>query len=533
MIVDGRGVPNASQIDTDICVIGAGPAGLSLALEFASAASTNVVIIETGAMEFDPSEQDLATAEVVGHTYFPVHETRIRMFGGSTISWGGIVAPLDPIDFEKRSWVPHSGWPISRTDLDPHYARAFALCEVDPEGSDSSTADLDEADEMHPTSDTVWDAIWFSAPARFGKMYEGAIRASRNVTTYLHSTALKLHVNDGGNHIESLEVGTRGAHRFHVRARRFVLAGGGIENARLLMTSNDVIPEGIGNQHDLVGRFFQEHPRVFNRYALDGDSTGLAHFVTGAAGTLRFSRLGLSEGVQRREELLNFITNLSFGYAGQETPQFEAIRRVVNASRKPWSDSPYYQDTGGGPNRVRWEDVKISMVKPHRTVQSLIGAALRPAGMRRWLSIGCSVEQPPRPDNRIVLSGDKDRFGIPKAELRWTLSEAEERTYRRGMEIVLNAIETYDPGIASRRYDDPDPWPSKAIGTWHHAGTTRMSSSPTEGVVDEDLRVHGVDNLFITGSSVFPASGATAPTLTTIALSVRLADHLKKIESLA
>jgi choline dehydrogenase-like flavoprotein len=532
MIVDGRGVPNASHIDTDICIVGAGPAGLALALEFISSPNTRVVILETGAIDFDPTEQDLATAEVVGQDYFPVHETRIRMFGGSTISWGGIVAPLDPIDFAQRSWVPYSGWPIDRADLDPYYSRAFALCEVDPEGADSSTAALDARDEMHPTPDTVWDSIWFSAPARFGKMYEGAIRSSSNITTYLHSTAVKLHAAEGGDHVASLEVGTRGSHRFHVRARRYVLAGGGIENARLLMTSNDVVPEGIGNQNDLVGRFFQEHPRVFNRYVLDGDGEALAHFVTGAAGTLRFSRLGLSEEVQEREGLLNFITNLSFGYAGQETPQFEAIRRVVNASRKPWSDSPYYQDTGGGPNKVRWEDVKTSMVKPHRTVQSLIGAALRPAGMRRWLSIGCSVEQPPRPENRIVLSNDRDRFGIPKAELHWTLSEEEERTYRRGMEIVLNAIETYAPGISERRFDDVDPWPSKALGTWHHAGTTRMSSSPSDGVVDEDLRVHGVDNLFITGSSVFTTSGATAPTLTTLALSIRLAEHLKKIESI-
>jgi choline dehydrogenase-like flavoprotein len=124
------------------------------------------------------------------------------------------------------------------------------------------------------------------------------------------------------------------------------------------------------------------------------------------------------------------------------------------------------------------------------------------------------------------LTNERDRFGVPKPLLKWTLDDAEERTYRRGMELTLEALETYAPGISSGRFDDPDPWPDEAIGTWHHAGTTRMDTDPKRGVVDAECRVHGVENLYVTGSSVFPTSGATAPTLTILAMSLRLADHL-------
>jgi choline dehydrogenase-like flavoprotein len=527
MIIDGRTVPRDSTLEVDICIVGSGPAGISLALSFLDRSSTTVALLESGGLEFDEEPQTLAETDVVGQAYYPVKETRIRMFGGSTISWGGIVSPLDAIDFEPRDWVPNSGWPFSRTELDPYYDRAFRLFDVDP-GETNSTVDELPEEEIGgaPTPDTRWSPIYFTAPTRYGKKYAHRIADSRNVRTYLFSTATELQLNEAGGHIDGLKVRCFGGNQYRVVARTYVVAGGGIENARLLMTSNAVQKEGIGNQHDLVGRYFQEHPRAFGRYLVPKDTEALAQRVIGAAGTLRFSRLGLTDEVQQKEELLNFIVNLSFGYAGQETPQFEAVRRIVNASRPPWSDSPYYQDTGGGPNRVRWEDVKTAIKRPDRSVQAVVGAVVKPARMRRWVDIGTSVEQIPRPENRLVLTNERDTLGIPKVELHWTLSDDEERTYRRGMELVLEALERYVPGISSQRMDDPDPWPGEVLGTWHHIGTTRMHDDPTRGVVDANNRVHGVDNLYMAGSSVFPASGASAPTLTIVALALRLADHL-------
>ena len=531
MIIDGRSVPRDSTIEVDICIVGAGPAGISLALPFLDRQTTSIALLETGGLEFDEEHQELAETDVVGQAYYPVKETRIRMFGGSTISWGGIVAPLDPIDFERRDWVPDSGWPFGRAELDPYYERAFRLFDVDPGETHSTVDELPEEEAGGaPTPDTYWSPIYFTAPTRYGKKFAHRIADARNVRTYLYSTATKVQLNEAGGHVEGLLVGCLGGNQYRVVARHYVLAGGGIENARLLMTSNDVQTAGVGNQHDLVGRYFQEHPRVFDRYWVPKDTEALAQRVSGAAGTLRFSRLGLTDEVQQKEELLNFIVNLSFGYAGQQTPQFEAVRRIVNASRPPWSDSPYYQDTGGGPNRVRWEDVTTAMKRPDRSLQAVLGALLKPARMRRWVDIGTSVEQVPRRENRLVLTNETDDLGIPKVELHWSLSEAEERTYRRGIELVLEALERYVPGISAQRMDDPDPWPDKVLGTWHHIGTTRMHTDPKRGVVDADSRVYGVDNLYIAGSSVFPASGASAPTLTLVALALRLADHLANLD---
>jgi choline dehydrogenase-like flavoprotein len=527
MLIDGRSVPRDSTVEVDICIVGAGPAGVSLALPFADRSSVSIAMLESGSLEFDEGVQELAEADVVGQEYFPVKETRIRMFGGSTVSWGGIVSPLDAIDFEYRPWVPNSGWPFSKEALDPYYGDALRLFDIDPEETHSTVDELPEEEAGGaPTPDTRWSPLYFSAPTRYGKEYAHRIAASRSVRTYLYSTATTLELNPAGGHIEGLQVRCLDGNRYRIVARTYVLAGGGIENARLLLTSDDVQKSGIGNQHDLVGRYFQEHPRVFDRFAVPEDTTALAKRVVGAAGTLRFSRLALSDEVQEREELLNFCVNLSFGYAGQETPQFEAVRRIVNASRPPWSDSPYYQDTGGGPNKVRWEDVKTAMKRPDRSLQAAVGAALRPARMRRWVHIGTSVEQVPRPENRLVLTGERDALGIPKVELHWSLTEAEERTYRRGLELVVEALERYAPGISSQRLDYPDPWPDEVLGTWHHIGTTRMHEDPAHGVVNADCRVHDVDNLYVAGSSVFPASGASAPTVTIVALALRLAEHL-------
>jgi choline dehydrogenase-like flavoprotein len=128
--------------------------------------------------------------------------------------------------------------------------------------------------------------------------------------------------------------------------------------------------------------------------------------------------------------------------------------------------------------------------------------------------------------NRIELLEARDALGMQKVRLHWTVGEAEERTYRRGLQLVLAAMEELEPGISSACLDDHDPWPSELEGTWHHMGTTRMDDDPTKGVVDGDCRANGLDNLYVAGSSVFPTSASLAPTLTIVQLSLRLADHL-------
>jgi choline dehydrogenase-like flavoprotein len=522
MFIDGKRVPAGSTIDVDLCIVGGGPAGISLAMQYVTNSNIKVALLESGGLEFDEETQKLAYTEAEGQAYFPVHETRLRVFGGSTISWGGIGAALSPLDFEKRPWIPHSGWPFSKTELDPYYADALPLAQMDPD-----TRETNEDESGPPAEGTKWSNVMFSAPTRFGQVYREDIERSSSVVAYLNTTALKLELHPDGRHIEGLQVGCLGGNRYRVAAGTYVLAGGGMENPRLLLTSNDVATAGIGNDRDLVGRYFQEHPRMHDRYRLTSGSAALAKRIVGAAGTLRFSRITVTAETQRKEGLLNYFANLAFGYVAQDSPQFDALRRLVNASRSPWKDSPYMQDIDGGPNRRRWEDVKKILKRPDRAFVCAVGAQFLPAALRRWVLVQSSVEQVPQRENRVVLTGDRDAFGIPRLKLIWRLHDDEERTYRRGLSIILRELDRLEPGLSENRIDDPDPWPGEVLGTWHHIGTTRMHDDPAHGVVDADCRVHGVDNLYVAGSSVFPIGGVTAPTLTIVALSLRLADHLK------
>ena len=520
MIIDGRQLPADSTVAVDLCIVGAGPAGIALAMQYVKQTGVKVALIETGGLEFDHETQELAYTAVEGQRYFEVHETRLRVFGGSSISWGGIGSELTTLDFEERPWIRNSGWPVSKEELAPYYKEAMPLSLMDP--------DTREDDDDGPTAPgTRWANVLFSPPTRFGQVYKDDIERSSSVTAYLNSTVTKLELHPDGKHIEGIRVGCLNGNAYRVVAGAYVLAGGGMENPRMLLLSNDVATAGIGNGHDLVGRYFQEHPRLHDRYRIPRDSDGLTKKISGAAGTLRFSRIALTDEVQEKEQLLNYHVNLAFGYAAQDTPQFEALRRVVNASRSPWKDSPYHQDIPGGPNVLRGQDVRTILRRPDKAFVCALGAQFRPPFLRRWVEIESSVEQLPRPENRVVLTNERDALGLQRVKLEWTLHPDEERTYRRGLSLILGELDRHQPGLSTNRIEDPDPWPARAKGTWHHIGTTRMHNDPAHGVVDRNCQVHGVENLFIAGSSVFPIGGAGAPTLTLVALALRLRDHLK------
>lgn len=523
MIADGRSVPSGSVVEADICVIGGGPAGISLALEFAGKAGVTVALVESGGSKWDGRTQELSKATSIGQEYFPVKETHLRVLGGTTLSYGGICTELSPLDFEVRSWVPESGWPITKDALDSHLPRAHELLNV-ATGTESTP-------DSQGAEGTSWKTVRISRPlVRFGERYASELENAANIEVCLHSTATKLELHPDGRHIGGVTISCIGGNRYRMVAKYYVLAGGGIEIPRLMLASNDVATAGIGNGGDNVGRYFQEHPRVFDRYRIPSGNTALSERIAGIAGTLTFSRLAVSPKTQRDEKLLDYHANLSFGFSGQDTPQWDAIRRVVVALRAPWRDSPYNHVIGSGPNKVRWEDVKTSMIRPDRTLKSLFALkGLLPRSMHRWVEVASSVEQAPRRENYVTLATAPDELGMPRIELHWSLDDLEGRTYYRGRELVLEELDRLLPGLSNNRMDDAEQWPDHVIGTWHHAGTTRMHADPKSGVVDADSKVHGIDNLFVASSSVFPTSGSTAPTLSIVCLALRLAEHIKML----
>lgn len=512
MIVDEA--PTAAVVG-DVCVVGGGPAGIAIALRLAEAGA-QVVLLESGGSRFEPEAQEFARAETIGSAYFPVHETRIRALGGSTWSWGGVCTPLDAEALPDRDWVPNGGWPIGDAELRPYLDDALALCGIPPEArraADEQASSRFNAAQLDPTQ-VAPVPVYFSRPTRFGLEYFERLAGSRNLTVRLHSTLTGLRLARRG--VECLDASWRRT-AFQVTAGTYVLACGGIENARLLLAS------GVGGP--AVGRHFMEHPRVLDRFPVRPGSTPLADLVgDGIGGGLRFLRLSTAPEVQRTEGLLTSHANLQFGYAGQEGETWVAMRRLLIAFRRPWNESPYYQDAGGGRLRPRAADVAAVLRRPDRAFLGTLGAVSGMPQLRRSLEVWTAVEQPPLPENRVELSTRRDPLGVPRAVIRWTVGVAEERTYRRTREVLAEALDHLEPGLAATGRGDG--WAQRIVGNWHHEGTTRMNGDPARGVVDSDCRVHGLRNLYVAGSSVFPTSGSTSPTLTILQLSLRLADHL-------
>lgn len=487
MLFDARSIPRDITLETEVCIVGAGAAGISLALALAGAAF-RVCLLESGGFEPDEETQKLARGRVYGRSYFRLDEARSRGFGGSTRCWDGICRPLDPLDFEARDWVPHSGWPLDAAQLRPYYERAQELCGL--EDFDYSAARWARPDmpALALGASGLETRVFQIAPRRFGEAYRQAVTRAPNLDTYLFANAVDLEADRDGGSVRRLRVACLGGNGFSVRARHFVLATGGIENARLLLASRGVREQGLGNQHDLVGRFFMEHPHLLAGVLLpSGTELPLGLYWPRPQGRVRVvGYWTASAAVQRRERMLSFSTFLS---QELDLPHFEQdLGRAVHEMDRPG---------GAAPGRA--------------------------------LLLANASEQAPNPASRVRLSDERDALGLPRVQLEWRLSPLDQRSLRRGHELLGQAVGRAALGRFQLTLSEDDlRWPPELQGGRHHMGTTRMHTDPRQGVVDADCRVHGLANLYVAGSSVFPTSGSASPTLSLVALALRLADRLRE-----
>lgn len=518
MFEDFRQHEDGVVLDTDICVIGAGAAGITLACEFA-VGGREVLLIESGDREADSATLALNEGAVVGEPYEPLDTVRLRFFGGTTNHWDGHCRPLDPIDFEKRPWVPHSGWPISHAELDPFYARAQPVCELGP--YDYAPEHWSEALPGLIAFDPkrIANRLWqYSPPTRFGERYGPELKASRHVRVLFNANVVEIVVNEAATRVTGLRLkaldGTSGL----VRPHTVVLACGGIENPRLLLASNTVMQPGLGNGNDLVGRFFMEHPHTLIAYAVPAvDIEPLKAYYYGVSAKIAAGQAtlqvkpGLSEAVQRAERLPNACIDMGYGYDRSEG--YLSLRTA-------------YDELDHGNVSEELGEALLGMVGD---LGGLAGGVYRRLRHENVLWFGANAEQVPNPESRVLLDETRDALGSPRAKLNWQLSPEDKATTRRACRIVGEELARL--GLARMRLDEwllaeDDAW-QDLTGRYHHMGTTRMSDDPKRGVVDHQCRVHGIANLYVAGCSVFATSGYANPTLTIVALAIRLADHLK------
>ena len=493
MFIDGRSVPQDQVFENDVCIIGAGAAGLTLATTL-DRMGVGVDLVESGGMESAPRTQRLTHVKLRDREHFA---NRLRYFGGTTNHWGGWCQPLEAFEFERHAWVPDSGWPFGRRELDPYYELSREVLDLPRAGyrfDEAAEADHPEPPLLEDQSE-FQSAIWRKTqpgPLRMREKYGDAIARSRNVRCVLHSNALELLPNREGSVIELVRARTLTKRRMRFRARRYVLATGCLENARLLLLSDSVVRGGIGNQNDCVGRYLCDHgfvsmgrvllvgrrsapvfreERFFpERQGPDGRTDGVGYAATGAYRT--------------RQRSLGFAAVVgSFREDDRSAP---AIEELVRAA-----------DEGGG----------------------------RPRQPSRSFELVVSAEQSPNRESRLVLDPDKDALGQRMARVVHRTTDLDHQSRLRSVERLAALIARSGRGRVKLAPIAPRGWMPAVAG--HQTGSARMSEDPKRGVTDGDGRVHGVANLFVTGGALYPTAGWQHPTLTIVALALRLADHLK------
>jgi choline dehydrogenase-like flavoprotein len=533
MFIDARSILPGSSIEADLCIVGAGAAGITLAQEFIGS-SVRVCVLESGGLDFDWQIQSLYEGANVGLRYFDLDVCQIRYFGGNTNGWGGWCRPLDPIDFERRPWVPDSGWPFPAEELRPYYRRAHGLCQVPSDDYDAAKAIEEIGDpraRLLPFDPRKLEtSIYrFSQPTRFGQVYREALSKAKNIRCYLNANVLKIKTTDDAGAVTELAVGCLAGTRFAVAAKHFVLAAGGIENARLLLLSNDVASQGLGNQHDLVGRYFMEHPHTKRMLIAPSRAMPSALYGLSFRDRALSARLSLPVALQQREELLNYSGNIHPVYFGHGTRGWLAFRKLVLSVDSRRQSDPYVRFPPYGRRGLSLREVFDIARQFDRVTLAAFLQYFQPDRFISGFVVESKSEQAPNRDSRVALDHARDAFGLNRVKLDWRMLPIDRRTVVRAETIIEEELRRLGIGtLAPLEPAEIEGWPVNLEGGWHQIGTTRTDDDPKRGVVDAQGRIHGMANLFVAGSSTFPTAGAAPPTLTIVAMALRLAEHLRR-----
>jgi choline dehydrogenase-like flavoprotein len=514
VIEEADRIPAGSHIDADLCIVGGGAAGLTIAKSLGGK-GRRIVILESGGLKFERAAQRMSRGITAGDPYEPLDLCRVRQYGGTTGQggWGGWCKPLGAEDFRSITGMPLGGWPLKHAALSSYVARAAQYVGLpaadvsveDPRLFEASAALFSEPCLLAPRTD-------------FSRPWESFFKGEDRLSLFLHATALTLRTNEARDRVVLVHAAARRGTRFTIGARQFVLAGGGIENARILLLS-----DGLGNQSDCVGRYFMEHPRlswgrlqVPNKEQIkpfDPTTGGLVYNPPDERSRGRY--FGIALRPEKRAELgiLGSRTWIRPQVAGGSNEGAEALRYLSFWMRR------------GRLHPTLLRQVQKMARHPIETSQAAMLRLGRRHGRAGAYCFETILEQEPESSNRVMLDSEHDAFGLPRARLEWKVGPLVHRTLRCVQKTITQEMRRLGFDCALPAEEDQPRF------TWvrHHMGTTRMSEDPRTGVVDPNCRVHGTSNIFIAGSSVFPTGGNDMPTLTILALAIRLAAHLETL----
>lgn len=545
MIEDISRIPQGAVLAPDLCIVGAGPAGIALALSLADT-GLSVLLLEAGRSSRDTAAQALYEGEVADERlHSPAHRYRLRGLGGSSTLWGGRCMPYDPIDFETRDWVPGSGWPIGYEDLVPHYVAANALAEAGRFAYDAREA-LPGLPPMIAglASDVVRSTGLerFSCPTDFGRRYRRRLEVAGNLRVIQGAVCTGIRLAPDGREVRSLDVAGLQGRRLVVQPRATVLATGGLETPRLLLASRDVMPQGVGNAHDVVGRYYQCHiAGNVGALVVHGTPGDVRHgYEIAPDGVYCRRRLSVAACAQRRHRLLNAVARLHFPritdpshgngvlsglFLARHLISYEYGKRLSDAQGS--SPALYARHLAN----VLGDPLDTTAFLAHWLTRRTLAQRKFPSVILRnrtnRFSLELQGEQTPLADSRVMLGEGVDALGLPRLKVDWRYSPADIDSLARTLDLIAAELAHSGAGRLSYQREtlEEDLLRYGAYGG-HHVGTTRMGTDPRSSVVDADCRVHGVSNLYIAGSAVFPTSSQANPTLTLLALSLRLGAHL-------